>query len=245
MSLEQTEDRPVHFPADPQKFIFDAEVANVFDDMAVRAIPNFLAAHEAHTSMCFPWLSIHGVSVMDIGASRGAFFREIQRQHPEKVENGDITLHAVDNSEQMCNYLRQDFPKADVQQVDVTSSEFLNDSRTYDIVCANYILQFVPEHLQTQVLARVFKMVRQGGVLIFGHKSMHHGESGDLSHEQYIKFRLANGYTMEEITAKTRALRGSMFPMKHGRLMSSVRTHFSDVSETFRFMMFSTFFAIK
>lgn len=245
MSLEQTEDRPVHFPADPKKFAFDPEVAKIFEDMAIRSIPNFLQAHDCHASMARPWLQVPGATVMDVGASRGSFFRALQKHYPRQMANGDIKLHAIDNSDKMCEYLRGDFTTAQVECLDITSDEFLGRIEQYDIVCAHYVLQFIHPDKQQEVLSKIFRMVKQGGVLIFGHKAMHHGDTGALSHEEYIRFRLENGYTMEEIKAKTLALKGSMFPMKHGRLMSAVRTHFSDVSETFRFMMFSTFFAVK
>lgn len=245
MSLTQAPDRPVHFPRDPQRFVFDEEVTAVFDDMAVRSIPNFLKAHESHSRMLRRWM-IPGVSILDVGASRGAFLRQLRNDYQDAWYDGNTRIDAIDNSEAMCKELRQDFPEINVNCTDISAPEFLNHRQPrYDIVCLNYVLQFIPPQLQVPVMLRLFSMVEAGGVFILGHKSKHHGMSGDLCSEEYIHFRMQNGYSAEEIAAKTEALKGSMFPMDHTKMMHTMKLHFSEVAETFRFMMFSTVFAVK
>lgn len=237
-----TEGQPVHIPADPAKFQFDPEVAGLFVNMAERSIPNFRLAHEAHARMLEPWLLRKDASVLDIGASRGTFLQEVVKLYG--VSN--LQLIAMDNSPAMCDYMRKDLPQSvSVSCVDVTSSEFLNHTGAYDVVCLHYVLQFVPPEFQRKVLLKVISMVKRGGILIFGHKSRHYGNLGELAHEEYIKFRLDNGYTMQEIEAKTRALKGSMNPMNHETLLTTIRATFREVQETTRFMMFSTFMALK
>jgi len=237
---------PVHFPANPNKFAFDGEVARIFNDMASRSIPNFHATHTAHAEMVLGRLE-RPCDILDIGASRGAFYSALVKAAGMDVRALD-NLHysAVDNSPQMCDLLRTDFPAAKVYQMDIAKGDLdqLSDKR-YDVVCAHYVLQFVkPEH-QIITLLQMFKLVRPGGLLIFGHKGSHSGELGDLAHDQYIKFRRGNGYTLAEIEAKTEALKNSMFPMSHDKLMRTFSLHFTEIQETFRFMMFSTFLAVK
>lgn len=245
--IQQDDDgRVVHFPANPDKFQFDSEVSAVFPDMARRAIPNFEAAHAAHASMLAGWLNARSCSILDIGASRGAFFASLYAAHPDLMLKANIELAAIDNSQTMCELLRADFPTASVLCADIISPTFMDlQERSFDVVCANYVLQFVPEAYQAGVLAKMIRLVRSGGVFIYGHKAKTvGGELGVLANEEYIKFRLGNGYTREEIEAKTRALQNSMFPVAD----SVVRTALSacsEVQETFRFMMFNTYFCIK
>jgi tRNA (cmo5U34)-methyltransferase len=243
MSLSSTQNNPVHFPADPAKFAFDREVSAVFENMAVRSIPNFVEAHRAHVSMLKEWLN-PGAKVLDIGASRGSFFKELHDQYPALWPT--LKLEALDNSADMCGYLSQDYPEAHIRCEDVSSTKFLVGRQgTYDVVCVHYVLQFIPRDMQPLVVAKIFNMVRPGGILIWGHKSAHAGTAGAAAHEQYIQFRINNGYTREEIEAKTKALAGSMFPMDHYQLLGLMKGHFSEVVETFRFMMFSTMFAVR
>lgn len=245
MSLESDNGRPVHLPADPKKFVFDGEVSAIFPDMAVRSIPNFQAAHAAHARMLAKWI-MPGAKILDVGASRGAFIKELLNEYPVSWEAQEIEVDAIDNSPEMCAHLRMDFPGVGVRCQDLASVAFLQTQQPlYDVVCAHYVLQFLPPEYQLQALMKLFSMVRPGGVFILGHKSKHYGHSGYAAHEEYIRFRMANGYTREEIDAKTLALRGSMFPMDHARVMNSLSLHFSEVCETFRFMMFSTVFCVK
>lgn len=247
MSLvEQEGNHPVHFPSNPNRFEFDSEVSRIFPDMARRSIPNFYEAHAAHAAMLEPWLVRNqDARILDVGASRGAFFQALRNQY------GCLpwTLHAIDNSEPMCQYLRDEYPRAQVTNMDVSAyvgaGNRIAKDGDYDVVCVNYVIQFLPPAMQWQVLLHLFRLVRPGGVFIFGHKATHRGMAGTLAHEEYIKFRMSHGYTREEIEAKTRALKGAMHTMDHTSVLASFREHFSDVQETFRFMMFCTIFAVK
>lgn len=247
MSLVDTSgNRPVHFPADPAAFKFDAEVSKIFPDMAARSIPNFYAAHQAHARMLAPFVRDRDhTDVLDIGASRGAFFEAMLNEYGDAGASERMDFTAIDNSPEMCAYLRSDFPGASTLEWDVMGPEFMNHVHLYDVVCVHYVLQFVPKEHQDRVLKKIFSLVKPGGVLIYGHKSAHYGTLGDAAHAEYIEFRVSNGYTREEIAAKSKALKGSMFCTDHEVLMGSVRNYFTEVQETFRFMMFSAFMAVK
>lgn len=249
MSLTNAGERPVHFPADANKFGFDAEVSAIFPDMARRAIPNFYESHRAHARMLHSILNQADApySIVDVGASRGAFLQAFEKEFggPEAMSDlFDVT--AIDNSPEMCSYLVKDFPYAHVNQWDITGEDFMANEERYDVVCCHYVLQFVRPEMQGKALQKLFSMVAKGGVLIYGHKEMHNPYPlHEAAHDEYIAFRIANGYTREEIEAKTKALQGSMFPVRHDLLMKEVREQFRYVQETFRFMQFSTFMAVK
>lgn len=236
--LQQT----VHFPANPNRFEFDAEVAKVFPDMAARSIPNFHLAHEVHVAIARGHLQKPGCRVLDVGASRGHFLAEMKRQG-----HSGYHYEAVDASAPMCTLLAADHPEVTVTHADITSHEFAErlSRERFDIVCCNYVLQFLPKAQQLRALHHLTNSVADGGLFFLGHKTQHYGELGELAHERYIDFRIRNGYTREEILAKTEALKGSMFPMHEGTVRTFLRAGFSDVQETTRFMMFSTVAARK
>jgi tRNA (cmo5U34)-methyltransferase len=245
MSLTATADmQPVHYPADPDQFKFDAEVSAIFGNMASRSIPNFIQSHSAHARMLNGWIK-PGVSICDIGASRGHFLAAVKRLYPFAFQPSYGSIAAVDNSPDMCRYLREDYPSVTVIEIDVNSPAFDLGVESYDIICVNYVLQFIRPEQQIAALLKIIKAVKPGGVLLWGHKSSHYGPGGEAAHEQYILWRMEQGYTRDEIEAKTRALRGSMFPMDHRTLLDTLRFHGFNVQETFRYMMFCNFFAVK
>ena len=234
---------PAHFPADPHCFQFDASVAEIFEDMASRSIPNFHTAHLAHVSMAQHLLDLPESRVLDLGASRGTFLRYAM------AAGGKASYTAIDNSPAMCEHLRRDFPTVNVLHMSATDIAFDDFVlfHKFDVICCNYVLQFLPRGDQVRVLTSLVKMLTPGGMLFLGHKEAVPEESplGILANREYIKFRLRNGYSMAEIDAKTKALKGSMFPMKHSLVRSILDASCSDVFETTRFMMFSTLAARK
>lgn len=250
MSLDVADGRPVHFPKDPSNFGFDAEVSAIFPDMARRAIPNFYESHRAHVAMlrAMDWgQGMTRPSVLDVGASRGAFLKAFEEEFggPEAVSEL-FRVEAIDNSQDMCTYLANDFEYAHVICGDVTSDDFMESEEKFDLVCCHYVLQFVRPEMQGKVLQKLISMVNPGGVFIFGHKALHEQNPlGWAAHERYHQFRIDNGYTRAEIAAKTEALKGTMFPVRHEMVLKEVQQRFKYVQETFRFMMFSTFMAVK
>lgn len=237
-----TDGTPVHFPANPAKFEFDGEVAKIFPDMAARSIPNFHAAHAAHVNMAAALLSTPGCRVLDIGASRGHFYA-----HMLEAGYRDTKYVAVDNSEAMCSLLKKDYPEAEVHCMDLREPGFrqLVSGQQFDIVVCNYVAQFLPPADQIPMLLSLLGVLAPGGMFFLGHKSKHYGSLGEAAHLEYLRFRMQNGYTREEIEAKTLALKGSMFPMDHAFVMSLLATACREVQETTRFMMFSTIAARK
>lgn len=246
MSLQIDGDgRAIHYPENPERFEFDAEIAAIFDDVATRSIPNYREAHAAHARMLAKWIK-PGVTILDVGASRGGFIAALREEYDSHWSAGSMEIDAIDNSPDMCAHLRRDFPSVHTECLDLASAQFLSHpQKQYDVLCVNYVIQFIEPRHQMHVLRVLMNMVKVGGVLILGHKAKHYGFAGDVTHEEYIRWRLNNGYTREEIYAKTRALRNSMWPLDHGVLMRELKMNFSEVEETYRFMQFVTLFAVK
>jgi tRNA (cmo5U34)-methyltransferase len=239
---------PVHTPAKPDKFEFDNEVARIFPDMAVRSIPNFIAAHDAHaaiTKMMFHAEPGMPVRILDIGASRGHFYGSLMRQY----QVFELEYIAVDVSQEMCDYLKAEYPWLNVKCIDITAlafdMEFLGTQ--FDVVCCNYVLQFLPPEKQIEVLAKLLHLLGPGGLFFLGHKSDHSDAKGlgSAAHEVYYNWRISNGYTRAEIETKARALKGSMFPMNHEMVIGYLEGYGMRVQETTRYMMFSTLAAQK
>lgn len=244
--LSNNNGTPVHFPSDPQKFAFDEEVAKIFPNMAERSIPHFLAAHKAHAKIVAASPDIKAATefcVLDVGASRGHFYQYLLGQGLD----AKMSYTAVDSSAPMCALMREEFPDIEVLEMDVTGPDFVPrlHQHQWDVVYCNYVLQFLPQHLQAQTLMRLCEAVKPGGLFFLGHKSQHSGWLGEQAHELYVQWRIANGYSRAEVEAKTAALKGSMFPMRHGWVLSVLDNYFSEVQETTRFMMFSTVAARK
>lgn len=241
---------PVHFPANPDKFEFDADVAKIFPDMAKRSIPDYERFHELHADIAAALYGHDGARMLDVGASHGAFFQNLFRHYwrtKDAVPKFDLT--AIDSSPAMCDTLRIFFPQARVLQGDVTDPNLqvtLGLGGGYDVVNATYLLQFIPTEQQPRTVRALAGLVKQGGILILGQKDrMGTSPLSTIMHERYLEWRVSNGYSRAEIEAKTHALKTSMWPMFHDQLMEQLMYLFSDVQQTSRTLMFNTLIAYK
>lgn len=246
MELVTPPERP-HFPANPNKFEFDKDVAPIFPNMAKRSIPNYEEAHYLHASIMAFWFLHKGASIIDIGASRGLMFSmlsKLYREHGQFLPS--MKMVATDSSPHMCEMMRNDFPLLDVRQQSLLDPEFFDSNEQYDVVNCMYVLQFVPSEHQERVLHKLASMVKPGGILVLGQKEKSDGYLGKILHDQYIDFRTHNGYTRREIEAKTAALANSMWPIDPYWLARQLSTlGFREVQETTRYTVFSTLIAYK
>lgn len=244
MSVEQQGARVVHYPRDPNKFSFDQEVSLIFPDMARRSIPMYHEAHRYHAAFLVRHFCGQPFSLIDIGASRGHFIQELCTQLQIEF-NGDPVLGtydftAIDPSADMVRLMREDM---------TAIPSFIGDIRTMqnlpakvDVVSLFYVLQFLEtDEEKRAALSWARRNLKDGGLLLLGQKEAIHTPVGRTLHDEYIEFRIRNGYTREEIQAKTEALRNSMWPISSYKLMTMAHNAgFSYYQETLRWGPFST-----
>lgn len=245
MSLDAHDGQPVHFPAQADKFEFDAEVSAIFPNMARRSIPTYEDGHLLHAAIAASQ-AYDGYSILDIGASHGEFLTAFKKDFVQREKAmPQVRMVATDNSPDMCKWLRANHPDAEVVEQDLMENPFLQWKDKFDFINCMYVLQFVPVFAQRLVLTKICTMLKPGGILSIGHKELHEGTIGDILHDEYIGFRLRNGYSMEEIVAKSAALKNSMWPMRRADL-SEILTHvpqMGKLEEVTRWGVFATYVA--
>ena len=248
--------RFIHFPANPDKFEFDAEVTSIFDDMAVRSIPLYeethrlaieIVAREYHQAVTENRI----LRVLDIGASTGTFFKGLWKRLGYKVHEDIPNLRAVavDNSYYMCETLRMSLPMVDVQQRSVEGvRELVDHDLKFDAVIALYVFQFIPlaHHKRLSALIEAYCCMADTSLMILANKEKMSDSSEEVYCNLYREFRMQNGYTVQEIDAKTRALSNSMWTQPGGEFkMWLVDTGFDRIDELCRWLQFATYIVYK
>jgi len=116
----------------------------------------------------------------------------------------------------------------------------------YDIINMAYTVQFIKQKDLKALWIIVYRLLKPGGLIILSGKVSIPGRSSQFFNDQYVKFREENGYTREEIEAKTKALRGSMH-VETSQCTSAYmsRVGFIDYQEVCRWLQFSTVIAFK
>lgn len=245
MSLVNTPgEQPVHFPK-TEAFQFDDEVAAIFENMAERSIPMYREAHRIHTAILEPALR-QPCAVLDVGASTGAFFTAICNRLQLGVgeKPNHIFAMALDNSKPMCDRLSANFPWVKVICADVLKAPPL--PLQPNIINMMYVLQFIRPEMKARAIEWVYDALPENGILLLGQKDNIGSGIGSAFQTEYIRFRMGNGYTKEEIDAKTLALRNSMWCSDPRDLREMLRgVGFSLVEETTRWLNFSTLICVK
>lgn len=253
MSIDTKENGMVrHMPAKADKFEFDREVSEIFPDMARRSIPNYNEFHALHARIVLKNFLPEGAAVLDVGASRAAFFVALSLAAIHyNLPLPKFTYTALDNSAGMCELTRQEmlpYENVEVQFADVEDDAFMQRIEQYDVINCTYVIQFLSPRNQERVIRKMISMLKPGGVLILGQKDFTH--TGDLlgnaAHESYLEWRVKNGYSREEIAAKTEALKNSMWAMEHDDLLAILRDcRVSEIVPTTRTLMFNTLMCRK
>lgn len=186
------------------QFVFDDQVASVFDDMISRSVPLY-----ADVQCLLPRLArglVHDpLRVVDLGCSTGTSLISIGTNVTDRM----VELTGVDNSAAMLEQCRQRLQSAGLESAvrlhlaDLREVEFAHAS----MVLMNYTLQFVPPEQRPALLERIRERIDPGGVLVLSEKVHDPDPARDrVWVELYYQFKRDQGYSDLEIARKRDAL---------------------------------------
>lgn len=186
-------------------FEFNQDVANVFDDMAQRSIPNY---HESHrlVARLLPYVLRPGSVVYDLGCSTGTGSLNIL-QEAKKLGLHDLKIIAVDNSPSMIDKAKERLQLFSDQVEFLCSSVEEIDFKPCSLVLMNYTLQFIRPEKRAALVDQVFKALVSPGLFVLSEK-IHSKEASmqELLTDIYYQFKRDNGYGQLEIDQKRQAL---------------------------------------
>lgn len=227
-----------------EDFRFSAEVAEVFDDMLNRSVPNYHQVIDMTAQLLERHLA-KGDQVYDLGCSTGTTLVELARRL------APLGLHftGVDNSAAM---IRKAALKAALyskkEQIDFLEKD-ITDLRLEDAgaIILNYTLQFVRPLQRAEFLSKVYGFLKPGGLLIMSEKIISHDAVLNRSFiDLYHAFKRAQGYSELEISQKREALEHVLIPFsiaENRKLLSAAG--FSSAETFFQWFNFISFIAIK
>lgn len=205
-------------------FEFDNEVAEIFNNMAVRSIPGYQRAHKSIADIV-GGLGYNGFQIWDMGVSTGHGLRSIRdRLSFVFGDNGRFSFHGCDVSTPMVEKARLTCPWATIHEHDLNHG-LPDDMLRGKVQCVvfGWVLQFIRnEDVVASLLHDAWSRLAPGGVLFVMEKYRTGVEAiDDMNDASYHAFRLNNGYSAWEITEKTRALKNAMWP-RHPDFASSI-----------------------
>jgi tRNA (cmo5U34)-methyltransferase len=195
----------------PGDFVFDENVASVFEDMINRSVPGYSTIIAMIGVLAEKYCQEQS-RIYDLGCSLGgATLAAVDR-----VECQDFSTIAIDNSAAMIDRLQiklRNLPrfasKIECRCEDLCGSEIANAS----VVILNFTLQFIPLAERVPLLRKIYAGMKPGGVLIISEKIIFPDEKlNQLFIEMYHSFKENRGYSKLEISQKRTALEKVLLP---------------------------------
>ena len=227
-----------------EKFEFNEQVADVFDDMLDRSVPFYKQVIEM-TAEILGHSLVAGDTVYDLGCSTGTTLLYLARM----PDNSKFNFIGVDNSEAMLDKaLRkaQMFSMADrivFRAQDITRIDFSGAGG----VILNYTLQFIKPSVRLEFLRNIHGGLRNGGVLILSEKVTSEDKGfNDQFQDSYHQFKKKRGYSELEIAKKREALENVLIPLSSSKNKEMLlQAGFSRVETFFQWFNFVSYVASR
>ncbi len=223
-------------------FTFDAQVADVFDDMVRRSVPGYQAMIEM-IGLSVKTYGQAQTNYYDLGASTGATSVALS------VNNihANNRIIAVDNSPSMVKKCQQNLALSkhniDVICTDINTINIENAS----IVVLNLTLQFIDPNARQALINKIYQGLNQGGALIVSEKiHFNNQHKQQLMTNLHLDFKRANGYSELEIAAKRQSIENVLVTDDKKTIFQRFnQAGFSTSTCHFQCLNFASFLALK
>lgn len=187
------------------KWEFNEEVANCFDEMLERSIPQYELMRELVKRIGFKYVQI-GTSVIDIGCSNGNAIEPFVRVY------GDCcNFMMMDVSEPMLEKCREKFGNAKILNYDITQGLPKTNA---SLILSILTLQFTPIEYRQKIVQSIYDNLVDGGAFILVEKVLGNtNEIDELMVSEYYRMKSENAYTQEQIKSKRKSLEGVLVPI--------------------------------
>lgn len=227
-----------------EDFVFNDQVAEVFDDMLDRSIPCYRQVIEMIARLLEKRLK-QGDMVYDLGCSTGTTLLELAR----RLESLKLKFMGVDNSAAMIRkavlkaemYSRKEaisFQERDIMELEIEGA---------GAVILNYTLQFIRPLMREEFLRKISFFLRPGGILLVSEKIICRDPQLNRDYiDFYHQYKRSRGYSELEIAKKREALENVLIPFTIRENRELLRSAgFSTVETFFQWFNYASFVAIK
>lgn len=188
------------------KWEFDIDVTDVFDDMLSRSIPDYHGMRTLTTALAVRYAQ-PGTAVIDLGCSRGAALAPVIA-----VLGDNNTYVGVEVSEPMRQAARETLGGR-AQILDLDLRETYPQHRA-SVTLSVLTLQFTPIEYRQRIIADAYDNLLPGGALLLVEKVLGDDFTIDrLLVDEYYNLKGENGYTTEQIQTKRKSLEGVLVPV--------------------------------
>ena len=192
-----------------KKWEFDNDVAQVFDNMLERSIPQYSIMRD----LCYRLGSRYvqkGTYIMDVGCSLGEAIRPFTERFG--LDNKYMLL---DVSEPMLEKAKERFNHTP-GEICIQKNDIIDGLPEVEcsLVLSILTIQFTPIEYRQRITKSIYDRLTDGGALIFVEKILGNDFRTNAAFvDEYYHIKKDNQYTQEQIEAKRRSLEGVLVPI--------------------------------
>jgi len=228
--------------AEKASWTFGGDVANSFDDHVSKSVPLYKEGHNLVLGLSDFFIKNDSV-VYEIGCSTGALISKLaasnQKRESAKFLGVDVESGMIDFAKDRYSQINNlDFICDDVMNLEMEDSDF---------IVAYYTVQFIRPSLRQQLIDKLYSKLKWGGALVLFEKVRgSDARFQDILTTLYNEYKLQQGYTPDDIVAKSLSLKGVLEPFStQGNIDMLKRAGFLDVNTVQKYLCFEGFLAIK
>lgn len=221
---------------------FNEDVADVFEDMLERSIPDYESMRQLLYRMAKNFLTSHS-NVLDIGCSTGLSSEYLIKSSDVK----DVDYFLIDVSAPMlrrCSKMYEGYKNVSVDKWDITEGCPVFNCSV--IICC-LTLQFVPIEYRQKIVGSIYDSLNKGGALFLVEKVIGNSHVIDniMTHE-YYDLKREHSYTEEQIESKRKSLAGTLVPLTCKMNESLLQVAgFTKIDTFWRYLNFCGIVAVK
>lgn len=179
----------------------------------------------------------------DIGCSLGDLLLKLTKHNTHKPQ---IKWYGIDCEPEMIQEAQKKFGKNEnviLETADINTYEFQKS----DLILSYYCIQFIHPKFRQQLISRIYDSLEWGGAFIWFEKvRAPDARFQDMMTSLYTDFKLAQGYSADEIIGKSKSLKGILDPFStFGNMEFLKRAGFVDVTTIMKYVCFEGYLAIK
>ena len=182
--------------------------------------------------------------IFDLGCSTGNLTHKIALRHADQKVKV-IGVEREHSLLQAANLNLKNSPESSLEYRNEDITEF--ELEPANLVIAYYTLQFLSLENRRTILKRIWQCLNAGGAfLLFEKVREPNPRLQELSMLLYNDFKLENGYSGDEIIAKSRSLKGVLEPLSARENLKFLEdSGFEETGRIFKRLCFEGFIAIK
>ena len=187
------------------KWEFNQDVAECFDNMLERSIPQYNLMRELTFKVGCNYIK-PSTNIVDMGCSNG------RAMEPFCKEYGDeIGYYLYDVSEPMLKKAKELLGFLHIENYDITNGLKVNNC---SLVLSVLTLQFTPIEYRHKIVKSVYDSLNKGGAFILVEKILGNTyEIDDMLVKEYYNMKKEHSYTEKQIKDKRKSLEGVLVPI--------------------------------